>query len=387
MSNFPTSLDSLTNPIATDPQNNPSHSSQHAVANDILEALESKVGINSSADANSLDYKIANKVEDSIVDGHTTVAPSGNSVFDALALKAPLASPTFTGLMTGKSLKEGEMENGHITVTVASGNLTVALQHEADDGTLNTPSATKIVRVKIGGVVRSITGALSGTWNSSLNWLNMGSAELATKEVDLFTYLDWSSVSNAIQIFITRYPGAKTFADLVTTGGYYQNEKGILNSAPDTFTTTDAVVNIGRFAATLSAGAGYTWSVPTFTASNLIQRPIYEADFKDFAIVVNWTGGTAPSGSPAHATARYKIVGKRLLFQVYLDGFTAGATVTVGAFVLPFTALQYFAAVVANITAGNAPNYSTAYVNSNSCAIFCNSVSATRIYASGFYEI
>jgi hypothetical protein len=34
------------------------------------------------------------------------------------------------------------------------------------------------------------------------------------------------------------------------------------------------VVNIGRFAATLSAGAGYTWSVPTFTATNLIQRPI-----------------------------------------------------------------------------------------------------------------
>jgi len=40
------------------------------------------------------------KVEDSIVDGHTTVAPSGNAVSDALALKAPLASPTFTGTIT-----------------------------------------------------------------------------------------------------------------------------------------------------------------------------------------------------------------------------------------------------------------------------------------------
>ena len=35
------------------------------------------------------------KVENSITDGHTTIAPSGNAVFDALALKAPLASPTF----------------------------------------------------------------------------------------------------------------------------------------------------------------------------------------------------------------------------------------------------------------------------------------------------
>ena len=40
------------------------------------------------------------KVEDSITDGHTTVAPSGNAVFDALALKAPLSSPTFTGTVT-----------------------------------------------------------------------------------------------------------------------------------------------------------------------------------------------------------------------------------------------------------------------------------------------
>jgi len=39
-------------------------------------------------------------IEDSIVDGHTTIAPSGNAVFDALALKSPLASPTFTGTVT-----------------------------------------------------------------------------------------------------------------------------------------------------------------------------------------------------------------------------------------------------------------------------------------------
>ena len=37
------------------------------------------------------------KVADAINDGTTTVAPSQNAVFDALALKAPLASPTFTG--------------------------------------------------------------------------------------------------------------------------------------------------------------------------------------------------------------------------------------------------------------------------------------------------
>jgi len=35
-----------------------------------------------------------------ISDGDTTHAPDGNSIFDALALKAPIASPTFTGTVT-----------------------------------------------------------------------------------------------------------------------------------------------------------------------------------------------------------------------------------------------------------------------------------------------
>ena len=57
--NFPTSLDSLTNPISTDKLNNPSHSSQHANINDAVEALQAKVGVNSSAVTTTLDYKVA----------------------------------------------------------------------------------------------------------------------------------------------------------------------------------------------------------------------------------------------------------------------------------------------------------------------------------------
>jgi hypothetical protein len=60
---FPTSLDTLTNPQATDPQNSPSHAGQHANANDAIEALEAKVGIDSSAVTTSLDYRV-NALED-----------------------------------------------------------------------------------------------------------------------------------------------------------------------------------------------------------------------------------------------------------------------------------------------------------------------------------
>lgn len=57
--NFPTSLDSLTNPTSSDSLNSPSHSAQHANVNDAVEALQAKVGIDSSAVTSSLEYRIA----------------------------------------------------------------------------------------------------------------------------------------------------------------------------------------------------------------------------------------------------------------------------------------------------------------------------------------
>lgn len=67
--NFPTSLDSLVNPDAsagdklsgTGPGGiNTTHDKQHQNANDAIEAIQAKVGVNSSADSASLDYKVAN---------------------------------------------------------------------------------------------------------------------------------------------------------------------------------------------------------------------------------------------------------------------------------------------------------------------------------------
>jgi hypothetical protein len=57
--NFPSSTDSLTNPSSSDYLNNPDHAAQHANANDILEALEAKVGVDSSEVTTSHDYMIA----------------------------------------------------------------------------------------------------------------------------------------------------------------------------------------------------------------------------------------------------------------------------------------------------------------------------------------
>lgn len=57
--NFPTSLDSPTNPISSNTLNSPSHSAQHSFENDAIVALETKVGVTGSAVNTTVDYKLS----------------------------------------------------------------------------------------------------------------------------------------------------------------------------------------------------------------------------------------------------------------------------------------------------------------------------------------
>lgn len=57
--NYPTSLDTLTNPTSTDKVSTVDHATQHANVNDAIEALEAKVGADSSAVTTSHDYKLS----------------------------------------------------------------------------------------------------------------------------------------------------------------------------------------------------------------------------------------------------------------------------------------------------------------------------------------
>ena len=60
---FPSSLDSFTNPTAVDTLDSPPHDTQHADANDAIEALQAKVGVNGSAVTTSHEYRI-NSIEE-----------------------------------------------------------------------------------------------------------------------------------------------------------------------------------------------------------------------------------------------------------------------------------------------------------------------------------
>lgn len=237
---------------------------------------------------------------------------------DAGVVIGPLAPGTYGNLFN----VDGVMLNGKISVTVATNNITVALKTLA--GT--DPSSLDPVYVRINGVVRSVTAALSVTLNAGTQWFGLGTP-FAAIEQNFFVYLSWRAASSAVVIGFSRIPYALLYSEFSATT---TNEKhGAFSTAP---ASSDDVVNIGRFAATLSAAASYNWSVPTFTTSNLIQKPIYETEW------MSWLPApTGYSAVPTNTSYFYKIIGKdvRVRIRELTDGTSNASTIT---YTAPFTA-------------------------------------------------
>ena len=216
------------------------------------------------------------------------------------------------------NVPQGYMLNGKISVTVASNNITVALKTLAG----SDPSSTDPVRVRIGDTIREITSALSVTKNAGTNWFNSGSSELAAKEIDYFVYLGYNA-TDGVTIGFARIPSATQYGDFSATT---TNEKYCAISTITNAASTDYYENIGRFAATLGVSATYLWTVPTFTASNLIQRPIYDSSRKFF--LPSWTSsGTQPTIGNGILYGDYTVQGHRVSGVIYMQ---VGSTSTVG---------------------------------------------------------
>lgn len=187
---------------------------------------------------------------------------------DDAGTETVLAGGGSSGLMsTTQYAPDSFLINGQIVPSVATSDLTVAIK--GMDG--NDPSVSNPVYVRIGNTVRTITSALSVTKNDATNWFNAGSAELATREIDYFVYLGYNATDGVVVGF-ARIPYARIYSDFSATS---TNERYCAISTIANASAGDNYVNIGRFSAILSAGAGYTWTVPTFTSKNLIQYPIY----------------------------------------------------------------------------------------------------------------
>lgn len=271
---------------------------------------------------------------------------------------------------------QGYLYNGKISVTDAAG-ITVAIKTLA--GT--DPSVSDPVYCRIGDTVRSITAALSVSAADGTNWFASGATKLATLEIDYFAYLGYNATDGVV-IGFSRVIGNK-YGDFSATT---TNEKFCKISTITTAAATDYYEVIGRFAATLSATAAFTWSVPTYTAANLIQRPIYETRWLTVTPALAWTAGVAPS-NPSVQTSQYKVIGDTV-FVSYSQTFTAGTTVTLLTASYPFApsggTTYPIAGNLANVTA---MILSYCYIDGNNFVIACGSSTLDRFFISGGYKI
>lgn len=260
--------------------------------------------------------------------GTGVVKAWNGSSYIAIPLSASMLSTT-------QYAPQGFLLNGKIVPSVASNNLTVAIK--GMDG--NDPSAANPVYCRIGDTVRTITAALSVTKNAGTNWCNAGGSELATQEIDYFVYLGYNA-TDGVTIGFARIPYATKYSDFstTTTADLYCAISTISNAAAN-----DYYELIGRFAATLSAGAGYTWTVPTFTANNLIQRPIFETR------KLVWVPQLSAAGSMTYTStvvnqADYILSGRQCFMRIYVTGTTGGSVSNVLLFTQPIprsTTLAY----------------------------------------------
>lgn len=226
-----------------------------------------------------------------------------------------------------KAIPQGVMVNGKLSVTVSSNDLIVAIKTLAG----SDPSASAPVLININGSIRTISSARSLTLADGTNWFNAGGAELATKAVPYFVYAVWDSNSSAVAVGLARIPYGRLVSDF---SGTTTNEKYL--GGYSGFTSTDDVANIGYCEATLSAGAGYTWTVASFTNANLRHEPTFESR------VSSWTPThtrvTTPyTNTPTTNRAEYQVRGRLVwIYEMHTQHGTPGGT-GVQRFTLPFT--------------------------------------------------
>ena len=155
---YPVSLQDMdsTRGTALQALNSPSHVTHHALEDDTLEALQAKVGIDSSAVTTSLDYILKNTSSSNpghkhtLANGATDITATvtelnyvggvTSAIQTQMNLKAPLASPTFTGTVT---IPTGASITAPVIATIVNtGTLTLPTSTDTLVGRATTDTLT-----------------------------------------------------------------------------------------------------------------------------------------------------------------------------------------------------------------------------------------------------
>lgn len=240
--NFPTSLDALTNPTSGQTLNSPSHSTQHANSNDAIEALQAKVGVNSSAVTTSLDYIVRNLPAANITSG--TLPSARLAGITSLSLSAgtgAIIKSTEQRLVSGTNQSAGLYLGDNSSGNTATGGIEVSWDSGNTNpiigiGVTRDTRGTKIT-MDYAGILRFYSAgsqvlSISATTANFANTVAAPTGNFATANIGT-TVLQGTATAQGAGI---AYTGA-------TTGGGTANQIGFRWSSPDIIGTVDNVTS------------------------------------------------------------------------------------------------------------------------------------------------
>jgi microcystin-dependent protein len=141
----------LTNPSSGDSLSSPSHSGQHADANDAIEALQAKVGVNGSAVTTSLDYKVSYGIPAGVINmWATAVAPTAWLLCDGTAVSRTTYSSLFGVIGTTYGSGDGSTTfnlpnlKGRVPVGLDSGQTEFDAMGETGGAKTHTLTSTEM---------------------------------------------------------------------------------------------------------------------------------------------------------------------------------------------------------------------------------------------------
>jgi len=211
--NFPGSLDSFTNPSASDAMDSVTvpHATQHADLNDAVESLQAKVGVDGSADTGSLDYKVTQQ---------------GLTFIKSVSIGSGVSSVTVTDAFSST------FKNYLVIITaMASGSLQNLLVQCGNRGTAYFGSSTRTLFTSTSVTVINryndsnfYAGEVSSTGNAYYEMRFLQPNELTSTKFDARSFgggywVNFGGVNSTVETYtaFTFYPASGTL-----TGGTLQ---------------------------------------------------------------------------------------------------------------------------------------------------------------------